>query len=204
MSNAVEPFAVLPGEGTPLPIPFGGSVTIKAQTTNTNGSLTVLEFVHPPKAGPAVHLHFREDEVWYVLEGDYRFKVGDAMFRVSEGGMAFGPRGTPHGFQNIGDTPGRLLVIATPSGVERFFEQCAELLPGPLDMEALAANTEANWSKSVGPPLGVSDPLELHPKCNQPPLPVSRPSARSRPTPARPPPDPWRRNCSGADRSPQI
>ena len=42
-----------------------------------------------------MHLHFREDEVWYVLEGDYRFKVGDAMFRVSEGGMAFGPRGTP-------------------------------------------------------------------------------------------------------------
>jgi hypothetical protein len=51
------------------------------------------------------------------------------------------------------------LVIATPSGVERFFEQCAEPLPGPLDMEALAAITEANWSKSVGPPLGVSDPL---------------------------------------------
>jgi hypothetical protein len=85
MSNPVEPFAVLPGEGTPLPIPFGGSVTIKAHTRNTNGSLTVLEFVHPPKAGPALHTHFREDEVWYVLEGDYRFKVGDAMFRVSEG-----------------------------------------------------------------------------------------------------------------------
>jgi mannose-6-phosphate isomerase-like protein (cupin superfamily) len=123
----------------PLPIPFGGSVTIKAHTRNTNGSLTVLEFVHPPKAGPALHTHFREDEVWYVLEGNYRFKVGEAMFRVSEGGMAFGPRGAPHGFQNIGDTPGRLLVIATPSGVERFFEQCAELLPDPLDTEALAA-----------------------------------------------------------------
>jgi hypothetical protein len=49
-------------------------------------------------------------------------------------------------------TPGRLLVIATPSGVERFFEQCAELLPGSLDMEALAAITEANWCKTVGPP----------------------------------------------------
>ena len=84
MSNPVEPFAVLPGEGSQLPIPFGGSVTIKAETRNTNGSLTVLELVHPPKAGPAVHLHFREDEVWYVSEGDYRFKVGDAMFRLSE------------------------------------------------------------------------------------------------------------------------
>ena len=97
--------------------------------------------------------------MWYVLEGDYRFKVGDAMFRVSEGGMAFGPRGAPHGFQNIGETTGRLLVIATPSGVERFFEQCAELLPDQLAMEALAAITQANWSQMIGPPLGVSDPL---------------------------------------------
>lgn len=158
MSHAVEPFALSPGEGTTLPIPFGGSVTIKAQTRNTNGSLTVLEFVHPPKAGPALHTHLREDEVWYVLEGDYRFKVGHAMFRVSQGGMAFGPRCVPHGFQNVGDAPGRLLVIATPSGVERFFEQCAELLPDGLNTAALAAITEANWSQPAGPPLGVSDP----------------------------------------------
>jgi mannose-6-phosphate isomerase-like protein (cupin superfamily) len=159
MSKPVTPFAVLPGEGTALPLPFGGSVTIKAETRNTNGSMTVLEFVHPPKAGPAMHNHLREDEVWYVLEGDYRFKVGDAMFRVSAGGMAFGPRGTPHGFQNIGEASGRLLVIATPSGVERFFEQCAELLPDSLDREALVAVTEANWAEAVGPPLAVSDPL---------------------------------------------
>jgi hypothetical protein len=46
--------------------------------------------------------------------------------------MAFGPRGTPHCFQNIGDNPGRLLVITTPSGLERFFEQFAALLPGPV------------------------------------------------------------------------
>jgi mannose-6-phosphate isomerase-like protein (cupin superfamily) len=159
MSNPVAPFAVLSGEGTPLEIPFGGTVTIKAHTSNTSGSMSVLEFVHPPKAGPALHTHLREDEVWYVLEGQYRIKAGDAMFRVSEGGMAFGPRGTPHAFQNVGDTPGRLLVIATPSGVERFFEQCAELLPGPVDPEMLAAVMHANWAEFAGPPLAVSDPL---------------------------------------------
>ena len=91
MSNSVLPFAVARGEGTSLPIPFGGAVTIKAHTRSTGGSVTVLEFEHPSKAGPALHTHLREDEVWYVLEGEYRFKVGDATFRVSEGGMAFGP-----------------------------------------------------------------------------------------------------------------
>jgi mannose-6-phosphate isomerase-like protein (cupin superfamily) len=159
MSNQMDPFAMKAGEGTSLPIPFGGSVTIKAETRSTNGSLTVLEFVHPPKAGPAMHTHLREDEVWYVLEGAYRFKLGDAMVALSTGGMAFGPRGVAHGFQNVGDTPGRLLVIATPSGVERFFEQCAELLPDTLDTKALAAITKSNWAEPVGPPLAVSDPL---------------------------------------------
>lgn len=159
MSNPVAPFAVLSGEGAPLEIPFGGSVTIKAHTSNTNGSLTVLEFVHPPNGGPPLHTHLREDEVWYVLEGAYRIRAGDAMFRLSQGGMAFGPRGTPHGFQNVGDTRGRLLVICTPSGVERFFEQAAELLPGPVAPEMLAAVMHASWAEFVGPPLAVSDPL---------------------------------------------
>ena len=97
--------------------------------------------------------------MWYVLEGQYRIKAGDAMFQVSKGGMAFGPRGTPHAFQNVGDTPGRLLVISTPSGVERFFEQAVELLPGPVDPEMLAAVGDANWTEFAGPPLAVSDPL---------------------------------------------
>ena len=57
-----------------------------------------------PKQGPALHTHLREDELWYVIEGDFRFKAGDAMLRASTGGMAFGPRGMPHAFQNIGDT----------------------------------------------------------------------------------------------------
>jgi uncharacterized RmlC-like cupin family protein len=110
-----------------------------------------------------MHRHLREDELWYVIEGDFRFKVGDAMLRASTGGLAFGPRGIPHAFQNVGDKPARLLVIATPSGLERFFEQSHEL-PRPLDPEAsgretpeLAAIRRANWLEFCGSPLGVSD-----------------------------------------------
>ena len=50
-------------------------------------------------------------------------------------------------------------MISTPSGVERFFEQAAELLPGPLDPEILAAVMHANWAEFADPPLAVSDPL---------------------------------------------
>jgi len=73
--------------------------------------------------------------------------------------MAFGPRGTPHAFQNIGETPGRLLVITTPSGLVRFFEEFAALLPGSPSQETLAAVGHANWVEFVGPPAGISDPL---------------------------------------------
>jgi quercetin dioxygenase-like cupin family protein len=158
MSDA-QAFAVQAGEGRALETPTGDVVTIKAAPRHTNGSLTVLEFVIGPKQGPALHTHLREDELWYVVEGDFRFKAGGAMLRASTGGMAFGPRGLPHAFQNIGDTPGRLLVITTPSGLERFFEEFAALLPGPAGPEALGAVGIANWVEFTGPPLEDSDPL---------------------------------------------
>ncbi len=157
MSAFIRPFAVQRSEGVKLRTPTAGHVIVKAGTTQTNGSLTVLEFLIPPKDGPAVHSHLREDEVWYVVEGDFRFKVGDAMLRASEGGMAFGPRGLPHAFQNVGDALGRLLVITTPSGLERFFEESADLAR-PVDPEEVAAIGHANWMEFSGPPLAVSDP----------------------------------------------
>ena len=159
MLKSIAPFAVQPGEGTALETPTGDAITIKAATRQTNGSLTVLEFVIDPKEGPALHTHLREDELWYVIEGDFRFKAGGAMLRASTGGMAFGPRGTPHAFQNIGDTPGRLLVITTPSGLERFFEEFAALLPGPVSPETLIAVSHVNGVEFASPPAGVSDPL---------------------------------------------
>ena len=159
MSTVIRPFAVQPNEGTKLQTPTAGHVIVKADASQTSGSMTVLEFLIPPNDGPAVHSHVREDEVWYVIEGDFRFKAGDAILRASTGGMAFGPRGTPHCFQNIGDAAGRLLVITTPSGLERFFEQFADLLPGPVDPERFAAVGRANWVEFVGPPVGVTDPL---------------------------------------------
>ena len=159
MPDPMSPFAVPAGGGTPVMTPTGDTVSIKTDTVNTHGSLTVMEFVISPKNGPGLHIHVRDDEVWYVLEGDFRFKAGDAMFEISAGGMAFGPRGVPHNFQNVAETPGRLLVITTPSGAERLFEDYTRLLPGPVDPERLSALARENWVEFIGPPLAVSDPL---------------------------------------------
>ena len=121
----------------------------------------MIELRHEPRSGPALHVHASEDEVWWVLEGDYRFKAGDDMFRVSGGGMAFGPRGVPHCFQNIGDTLGRMLIVTAPAGAERFFEEFAELqlAAAQVDLQALNAVARAHGIEFVGPPLAVSDPV---------------------------------------------
>ena len=158
MTDSITPFAVQADEGEVLTTPTGDLVTIKAETRRTNGSLSVLEFAVAPKSGPALHAHLREDELWYVLEGYFRFKAGGTFLEASAGGMAFGPRGLPHAFQNIGDTPGRLLVVTTPSGLERFFEQWAQL-PEAVDPNAIVEVGQANWLEFCGPPLAVSDPL---------------------------------------------
>lgn len=68
-------------------------------------------------------------------------------------------RVAPHCFQNVGSAPGRLLIVTSPSGVERFFEQLDALKPGPVDPPAFAAAGEPYGVEFVGPPLGVSDPL---------------------------------------------
>jgi mannose-6-phosphate isomerase-like protein (cupin superfamily) len=155
MSDPTTPFAVQAGEGKSLETPTGDLVTIKAHTRNTNGSMSVLEIAVEPKSGPALHTHLREDELWWVLEGEFRFKAGDAMLHAAAGGMAFGPRGVPHAFQNVGDPRGRLLVITTPSGLERFFEQFAEA----SGADVLAEIGIANWIEFAGPPLAISNPI---------------------------------------------
>jgi mannose-6-phosphate isomerase-like protein (cupin superfamily) len=155
MSAALVPFAVQPDEGEVLETPTRDRVVVKVDTAQSHGSMTVLEFHVDAGSGPAVHSHLREDELWWVLEGEFRFRVGDTWLSTTSGGLAFGPKRMPHAFQNVGDSPGRLLVVTTPSGLERFFYEFAEL----PDTERLAAVGERNWLAFSGPPLSVSDPL---------------------------------------------
>lgn len=160
MSAPIPPFAIQTGEGAVLETPTGDAAVVMADTKQTNGSLTVIEFVIGPKQGPGLHRHRNEDELWIVLEGEFRFKAGDALLRASTGGMAFGPRGIPHCFQNTGDEPGRLLVVTTPSGLERFFQEFATRVPEEASTpDFLAEVGLAHGIEFVGPPVGVSDPI---------------------------------------------
>ena len=152
-------FVVPPGGGTRLRAPVGGPVLIKAGTETTGGTFALLEVTWPPLEGPPLHVHAREDEMWWVLEGDWRFRMDNETHRVRPGSFAFVPRGVTHSFQNVGQTPARILVMFTPSGMDRFFEQQSELAPGRDDPEAYDAIAQNNWMRVTGPPLAEADSL---------------------------------------------
>ena len=152
MNDSPRPFAVAPGEGRTIQGPAGGPLTFKARGEQTGGRLTAAENIIAPGDGPPVHTHEAEDEFWWVIEGQLRFKLGDTFAETETGSFVWVPRGVPHAFQNVGDTPARLLVMFTPSGMERFFDAFGALsAPGPPDFARLGAQAGMDV---VGPPLG--------------------------------------------------
>ena len=159
MLKPVSGFVVPPGGGTHLRAPVGGPVLLKAGTETTGGTFVLLEVTWPSREGPPLHVHAREDEMWWVLEGDWRFRMNDQIHRVRAGSFAFVPRGVTHSFENVGETAARILVMFTPSGMDRFFEQQSELAPGRGDPEAYEAIARNNWMRVIGPPLAESDSL---------------------------------------------
>jgi len=159
MWSEAEAFIVAPGEGATIEGPAGGPLTFKARGEHTGGALTAIENVIAPADGPPLHTHANEDEAWYVLEGTLRFKLGDEIGAAPAGSFVFVPRGTPHCFQNVGGAPARILVLFTPSGMERFFEAFAGLPAGPADPDSFRVIGAPLGMEVTGPPLSVSDPL---------------------------------------------
>jgi quercetin dioxygenase-like cupin family protein len=155
MPAASRPFAVPPGAGPTVQDPAGGPLTFKARGEQTGGALTAIENVVAPGDGPPLHVHTREDEAWWVVEGTLRFRLGEERSEAPAGTFVFVPRGVPHAFQNVGAAPARILVLFTPAGMERFFDAFAAMPAGP---ESFArAGREADMDV-IGPPLAVSDP----------------------------------------------
>jgi len=151
--------ALGPGDGHPFLLPTRGHGAVKLSTADTDGVLTALELVMGPGEGPGRHVHRREHELWYVLEGEFRFLLGEELFHQAQGGVAFGPRDVPHTFQNVGAGTGRLLVVTGPAGVEEFFLTYDRCASGHFDAAALEAAAQVAGIEFFGPPLGVSHPV---------------------------------------------
>jgi quercetin dioxygenase-like cupin family protein len=89
----------------------------------TAGTCFMFEAYVPAGNGPPPHLHRREDEAFYVVEGEFEFTVNGEPIRMGAGGFLRSPRGEPHYFKNVGSTPGKLIITLTPAGLEHFFTE---------------------------------------------------------------------------------
>ena len=100
----------------------GSLMQIKARAEDTAGALGLVEATFYQQGfGPPLHVHSREDEAFYVLEGQIRFRQGEDEFVAGPGAWVWGPRGVPHAFRV--ESPGaRALVVVTPGGFEQMFE----------------------------------------------------------------------------------
>ena len=94
---------------------------------DTGGTYCLYELLAQPGEGTRKHIHSREDEAFYVLEGEFQVQCGEQNSLLHAGDTISLPKGVPHLFTNIGHTSGRLLGIATPAGLERFFEEIGDL-----------------------------------------------------------------------------
>lgn len=110
---------------------LGTTMRLIASAAATGGRFTVFEQVTPAGWGPPRHIHSREEEIFYILEGAYELHLGDERRTVFAGACAILPRGIPHGFRNVASTPGRLLAVIAPGGLEEYFLAIANSSPAP-------------------------------------------------------------------------
>jgi quercetin dioxygenase-like cupin family protein len=112
---------------------LGELLTPKIPGQRTGGAYALFEVATQPGAGPPPHIHHREDESLYVLEGEFEFLAGSETMRVGAGSLIYVPKGTLHAHKNVGEDVGRMLMSQTPGGLyERFFEEVGK----PMDGEA--------------------------------------------------------------------
>jgi len=118
-------------------------VEILVSAAQSRGTLGLVEVEVMPGSGPPLHIHEREDETFHVLSGEITLWCGNARLLLRAGESGFGPRGTPHRYENRGTEPARMLVAITPGGFEGYFRETGfPALPGmtPPEMtEALVA-----------------------------------------------------------------
>ena len=130
------------GPGGGRTVPGREDVVLKATGADTGGAVGFLEATTDPGAGAAPHVHHDCDELFYVLDGRFRFLVGGRTVDATAGTFVFVPRGTIHGAENVGTEPGRLLAAYIPGGAEQALEEFARSPPEQRDDLARKYNSE--------------------------------------------------------------
>ena len=156
---ALAPIALGPGEGESLWF-LGTHTSMKASAGTTAGRVSVIEHLAPRGAGSPLHVHTREDEWFYVIEGELTFWVGGQVIDAPAGSFVYGPREIPHTFLVSSETA-RFLLVTEPGGFSEFVRAFAEpadavVIPPPAteppDVAAMSRLAAHYGIEILGPP----------------------------------------------------
>jgi quercetin dioxygenase-like cupin family protein len=100
---------------------MGVLVTLKLQSKDAGGTYAMFEDYIPPGVGTPLHVHSREEEFWYMLDGELNWYVGNKQFQAKKGDFINTPRGVPHRFKNASNKPARMFLGYSPGGFEQWF-----------------------------------------------------------------------------------
>jgi quercetin dioxygenase-like cupin family protein len=157
----IAPIVAGPDEGEAL-WAFGTLTRIKASAQTTGGEVAVLEQTAPQGAGSPLHIHHREHEWFYVVEGELTFWVGGETVVAPTGSFVFGPKGIPHTFV-VSSEQARFLLVTEPAGFDEFTRaagepaQRLEIPPPPTEAPDIAALTAlaAEYGIEITGPPGI-------------------------------------------------
>ena len=155
----IAPIALTADEGEALWF-IGSLTTIKASGQSTAGRVAVIEHVSPRGSGSPLHVHHREDEWFYVMDGELTLWVGGQVIDARAGSFVYGPRDIPHTYTVTSDTA-RFLVVTEPAGFDNFIRALAQpaaerVIPPPAseptDVEAMTRVAAEYGIEILGPP----------------------------------------------------
>ena len=129
----------------------GSHLDFKVLTRETNGAMFVMENRNMTRGGPPRHVHFEQDEWFYLIEGgEVMMEIGEQKLRLKPGDSVLGPRNVPHVWACIGEQPGRMVIAFSPAAkIESYFEETSKPGANLNDPQRY----EAHGMKLLGPPL---------------------------------------------------
>jgi len=158
MSGTPAAKVVQPGEGKRIAA-AGDLYTFLAEGEDTSQSYALWEAVVPPGGGPPPHVQSREDEGFYILEGEITFIADGQRVVAGKGTFLNVPRGVVHSFQNETETNARMLLMVAPAGMERMFEEIGTIVTDQSAKPTPPTPEELKKMGAVAPKYGI----DVHP-----------------------------------------
>src|ERR1700678_3829934 len=154
MSSVSLPVLCKPTEGRTIAV-VGDVYRFLATGEVTNGKYALWEAIVPPGGGPPPHVHSREEEGFYVLEGEITILIGDERLVASAGMFANMPVGTQHSFKTETDRPARMLISVAPAGLEQMFFEVGVPVAQGATTAAPPTKEEIEKMLAVAPRYGI-------------------------------------------------